>query len=141
MDVRKKVSMIAGVIWLIFSLGGCATLSFTPPEEKVQERVAAYMQARVDERWGDVYEFLDSGYKEAVSRDQFLGMSSAMDFLAFTIESIDVAPSEEEATAAVKVDVEVKGFTFHDTPEKQTWVKEGRKWYIKVPAKPKTPFE
>ena len=99
------------------------------------------MQARVDSRGGDVYEFFDSGYKEAISRDHFLGMGSSMDFLAFKIESIEVAPSEKEATVMIRVDVEVRGFTFKETPEKQTWVKEGRSWHIKIDPKPKTPFD
>ena len=70
-----------------------------------------------------------------------IGLGGGLNFLAFAVESLEVAPSEKEATVMLKVDVEVRGFTFTGTPEKQTWVKEGRKWYIKIEPKVKTPFE
>ena len=141
MSMGKNTVVFVGLLWVAVTLAGCALFSFTPPEEVLRERVTDYMQARVDCRWGDVYNFFDSEYKNILSRDQFLGMSGPLDFLAFKIESIEVAPSEKEAIVMLRIDVEVRGFTFKDTPEKQTWVKDGRTWYIKISPKPKTPFE
>ncbi len=128
------------VVWIAFFAGGCALFSKKPPEESLRERVTAYMQARVDSRWNDVYEFFDKGYKEQISRDEFLAMPENIDFIGFTLQNIEMAASKKEAAVSLTVDVEVKGFTFKDNPEKQTWIKERSKWVVKRPLKTQPPF-
>lgn len=127
-------------IFMLVLIGGCAILPLKDPEESLRERVTQYMQARVDERWGDVYEFFDSAYKKSVSRDQFLGIPAKMDFTGFQIDSIEMNESEKEAAVSIKVDVSVQGFEFKGTPEKHTWIKQGGDWYIKVRTDTQPPF-
>jgi hypothetical protein len=137
---RTVIASLLLIVWVVFTLAGCTTpFSSQTPEVSLQERVTAYMQARVDGRWNDVYDFFDSSIKESLSRDQFVAQPSNMVFTGFQIDSIDVAASGKEAEVVVKVDFNVQGFDFKGTPQKQTWIKEGRSWYIMQRSKPKPP--
>ena len=138
---RSVMAILACIVWAAFFLAACATFSSQTPEESLQERVTAYMQARVDDRWNDVYDCFDKSIKESVSREEFAAQPSNMDFTGFQIDSIDVADSGKEAQVVVKVDFNVQGFDFKGTPQKQTWIKEGRSWYIKQRITAKPPFE
>ena len=138
--MRTNRIVLIGALLLACSLAGCALFETRPPEESLRERVTTYMQARVDARWADVYEFFYTPYKETISKEQFLAMPGNMNFVGFTIENIDVFDSEKEAVVGVKVDFEVKGYTFKGSLQKQTWIKEGKTWYIKIPLENKPPF-
>jgi hypothetical protein len=124
---------------LIFSVG-CALLPSQTPEEYLQKRVEGLMQAKINGTWDVVYSFYDSSFRKGVSLDKFSSIPRDIDFKNFTIENIEMLPSKREATAKVKVDISVKGFTFKGAPENQLWIKEGRQWYLKARPGTQHPF-
>jgi len=142
---QTRVSLLAVQLLVVTILGGCALLPVKSSEESLRERVSLYMQARVDEQWSNVYEFFDPAYRKEVSKEEFLSAPARFDFRGYSIDTIEIAPSEKEATVRLKVDISVQGFEFKGTPERQQWIKDGRTWYIKqvVPkqgGRQETPF-
>jgi hypothetical protein len=120
---------------MMFATGwlcSCSTLPFRSPEENLRIKVEDMMNARVNDDWGKVYEYLDSGYRNRISKTNFLNIRREMDITKYKIESIEILPSGKEATVLVKQDITIKVFDFKDQPEKQQWVKDGFSWYLIV---------
>jgi hypothetical protein len=120
--------MTLASVWLC----SCSTLPFRSPEENLRIRVEDMMNARVNDDWGKVYGYLDSGYRNRVSKTNFLNIRREMDITSYKIESIEILPSGKEATVQVKQNISIKVFDFKDQAEKQQWVKEGFSWNLKV---------
>jgi hypothetical protein len=120
--------MMLSAVWLC----SCSTLPFRSPEENLRIRVDEMMNARVNDDWGKVYDYLDSGYRNRISKTNFLNIRREMDITSYKIESIEVLPSGKEATVQVKQNISIKVFDFKDQVEKQQWVKDGFSWHLKV---------
>jgi hypothetical protein len=120
--------MMLGMVWV----SSCSTLPFRSSEDALRIRVEEMMNARIDDDWGKVYDYLDSAYRNKMSKKNFLNIKREIDYTNYKIESIEILPSGKEAMAQVKQSISIKVFDFKDQPEKQQWVKEGFSWYLKV---------
>jgi hypothetical protein len=138
MTLHAKHNALSIIIFLmiVVCLGACSTFSFKPAQEVLQSRVDGFMKAKINNEWGELYEYYCSSYKEAVSRDKFLTKSRMCSDSNYEIESIEISPAEDEATVKVKTDKSVMGFDFPGIIITQKWLKEGWNWYLYVDSKP-----
>jgi hypothetical protein len=141
MTLSSKQKILMGVIFLILGayLGACSTFSFRSAEEQLRARVDGLMTARINSEWGKVYEFYAPAYKENNSRDAFVAKSRQSNVLRYQIESIEIAPSGDEATVKVKNDMSALTFEFPGIVMTQRWVKTGWNWYLDVNSKSEKP--
>lgn len=138
MTIHSKHNALSIIIFLmiVICLGACSTFPFKPAEEVLQSRVDGLMKAKINNEWGKLYEYHCSSYKEVVSRDKFLSRSRMSSVLRYEIESIEISPSEDEATVKVKSDMNVMSIDFPGIIITQRWLKEGWNWYLYVDNKP-----
>lgn len=118
--------------FIVLLVCGCAGLSLKSPESSLQERVNGFMQAQINQQWNDAYRYHDSAYRKLVSKDDYLRRPRQMQISAYEIKSITVGPSEKTASVKLKLDLKIQGYEFKGGPQTQKWVKEYRKWFIKI---------
>jgi len=135
MEQSFRMFSLFGVLAVVFLLSACQGLpmmSSQPPEAVLEKRVAGLMNAKVNQDWGSFYTYLDPAFQEKVSKKNFMNRSRDVRFTDYSIQSIQIAPSGEEATVAVLYDMMAKAFHFTDQRDTQKWVKKGRKWYLEM---------
>ena len=110
----------------------CAALSPKNPQQSLEDKVGDYMQAQIDEKWDRVYSFLEPSYREEVSRENFVHRTRKMFLKAFTIETIKILPSGNQATVKVRIDVSFRGTTFQKALKTQHWTKQNGEWFVQV---------
>jgi hypothetical protein len=130
--IQKGWMLFLSVMLLTIGVCSCSTLPFRSSEEALRIRVEEMMNARINDDWEKVYGYLDSGYQNRISKTNFLNIRREMDYIKYSIVSVEVQPSGREAVVQVKQDISIKMFDFKDQPEKQQWVKDGFSWYLKV---------
>jgi hypothetical protein len=118
---------------MAFTVTSCSTFPHRPPDQAVKLRVEELMNAKINKDWEKAYTFFDSAYKKTQPEHQFLSNISKMEFKAFTIETITVAPDGKHATVIMKTDITTNGFDFKGNQTTQQWVKEGRQWFLYMP--------
>ena len=135
-----RTLLAAACCLMLILSAGCAALSPTK-EEPLEERVQGYMQAQIDRKWGRAYEYHDSSFREKVDRESYISQPRRLPYRKFTIGEITVAPSGDQATVKVLVDIPYKGITFKGASQIQHWIKEKGGWFIKsAPSSKKNPF-
>jgi hypothetical protein len=90
------------------------------------------MTAKINNDWGKVYDYYCASYKETKEKSSFANMNRGIYFTKYTLKSIEIAPSQKEATVKITYDVDLKGMELKDNPETQTWIKEGWNWYQNI---------
>ncbi len=138
MTIHSKNIVLSIFIFLVIGvcLGACSTFPFKPAEEVLRSRVDGLMKAKVNNEWGEIYEYHCSSYKEAISRDNFLVRSRMSSIKRYEIVSIEISPSEDEATVKLKNDMNVMSFDFPGIIMTQKWLQEGWSWYLYVDHTP-----
>ncbi len=123
---------VLGLAWLLSACQGLPMMPSQPPEEVLEKRVAGLMDAKVNQNWGSFYTYLDPSFKEKVSRQNFINRSRDVRFTDYSIQSIEIGPSGEEATVSVLYDMMARAFHFTDQRDTQKWLKKGGKWYLEM---------
>jgi hypothetical protein len=124
------LSMMLLAIVLSALIAGCASFPFKSNEEVIRERVEGMMNAKINNDWGKVYDYYCSSYKKTKEKGSFASLNRGLYFSKFTINSIEVQPSNDEAKVKITYDAIMKGMDFKNNIETQTWVKEGWNWYL-----------
>lgn len=128
-----KLSVIILVVLAALAVGAWQALPLLQsPEKALQSRVAGMMTARVDQNWAEIYKYLVPEYKKKVSKESFLGVQRNISFNNFSVETVKIAPSGNEAVVTVKYDMKIMSFDVPDHRETQNWVKSGFKWYYQM---------
>jgi len=129
--MKKQHIFLTLLPFLIFTIMGASPVQ-KKAEESLRKRVEGLMQAKVDGKWDVVYTYYDTGFRKAASQENFTKRSGRMDFKSFTIESLEILPSGNEATVKLKTDISMQGFDFKGKQEKQHWIKQDGEWFQKV---------
>jgi len=125
----SAMSMILLTAVLTALISGCASFPFKSDEEVIRERVEGLMNAKIENNWGKVYDYYSSSYKKTKEKNSFASMNRGLYFTKFTINSVEIQPSNKEAKVKITYDAVMKGMDFKNTVETQTWIKEGWNWY------------
>ena len=131
-NFKKLILLIFSLFLIVSFLNACSIFKTKPPAEALKERVEGLMNAKIADDWGEYYTYLDSSYRNRVSKKDFMNMNRAMEFTKYTIESIDILESGEEATVKVKGNYNMMAFNFKDQVEIQKWIKERFNWYMRM---------
>lgn len=120
--------------WIIAALivgilSGCAHMKKMDPAEQLSARVAAHWQAKVDQRWGDAYDFFCSDQKSDADKKGYVA-SSNLGIAAFHVDDIGLSDDQQSATVTVVANLIVQGMTFPDGRFKDTWKYEDNDWCI-----------
>lgn len=135
---RITRGLIAAGVFFALLATGC---DFKKPEERVRGRAEQLMQAKIDGRWDQVYDLYDADYRKTITRKDFIGRPRNMRHTGFTIESIEVLPSEKEAVVKAKESVTFQAYEFTSPVKAWQWIKaDDGKWYMKV-EDPLNPFK
>ena len=132
LSIQKKWIALLILMVTAICMCACSTLPFRSSEDSLRTRVEEMMNARINDEWDKVYDYLDPGYRNRISKTNFINIRREMDFTKYSIISVEVQPSGKEAFVQIKQDMSMKVFEFKDQPEKQHWVKDGFSWYLKV---------
>jgi hypothetical protein len=132
LSIHKRWISLLILMVVAICMCSCSTLPFRSSEDSLRIRVEEMMNARINDDWEKVYGYLDPGYRNRISKTNFVNIRREMDFTKYSIISVEVQPSGKEAFVKIKQDMSVKVFEFKDQPEKQHWVKDGFSWYMKV---------
>jgi hypothetical protein len=134
MKINSKQTVLFLFVIIITAtlLNACATLQLKAPDEVLRERAEGLMNAKMNNDWGEVYEYFDSSYRKSKSKENFVKINREMHLLKYAIDSIEIDPSGEEATVKVRYDVNLKIFEFNDILDTQQWIKQGSNWYIQI---------
>ena len=130
---KNSVIKFLTIISLLFAVS-CSSIPLSKTDEvkSLTQRVKKYMQAKSDNKWDIVYSLFDSSSKKNISKNQFISIPRNIIFKTFTIGDIQILNTGTEAVVRVKVNISIQQFDFKDAPEKQTWIKENGKWFIKI---------
>ena len=80
-----------------------------------------------------MYDLYDADYRKTITREDFIRRPRNMQYVAFTIESVEVLPSGKEAVVKAKEDVTFQAYPFSSPVKAQRWIKaDDGKWYQKV---------
>ena len=125
-------AMAAGLILSL--LIGCNSLSsIIKKPQTLEERVNAYMQTKIDNRWDLAYSFFDSASKKQLTKEQYSFRPRQFSYTGFRIEDINILPSGDRATVKVRIDMLFMGYAFKGDEgklQRQEWVKEKGRWYV-----------
>lgn len=133
----KKIIVFFALPLLLFSmlcLSGCAAGSHkkiaTPAESEKELRAAVtqFHEAKIAGDWERVHAFFYEPYKRSTTKLQFMATPRKLKIKAFSIETISFDAAFLKAEVMVKLDVEMKGFLFKETPQKQNWIIENDRW-------------
>ncbi len=130
--MQKHWMLVLLMILMMLGMSSCATFPFRSSEEALRSRVEEMMNARMDDDWEKVYTYLDPAYQRRISKKDFMNIRREMDYTRYSIESIEIGPSGNDAVVKVRQDVNVKIFDFKNQSETQNWIKDGWTWYLKV---------
>lgn len=133
--MKKTYAMT--LILVLFLLQGCVSSFSISPEARIEKRVHALMQAKLDRNWLKVYTFFDQNYKNKIPKTVFESPKKVK-FLSYTIVKLKLNPTGTEAEVLVKSDMDVNDFTIKDAPDLQKWILENGNWFFA--AKPTIGF-
>lgn len=137
--INNRRRMMSFVLSLVFiaSFQACSSFPFKPvkPEEELRNRVMIMMDAKIKNDWGTVYDCIVIPEPDAISKENFIKISRPYNFTKYTINSIEINPSADEATVTVKYDEVLQGFDVKDRVQSQTWIKKEGTWYLNVPPR------
>jgi hypothetical protein len=140
-DVRQKALFPVFILMVVlFFSSACQILPAKPASEVLRQRIEGYMGAKVAEDWEAVYEYFLPSDAEGLPKSEFLKKKKNMKVLQYEIQSIEVLPSGEEATARVEYATQVQSFEFKGIIDTQKWLKRNNKWYLKADLKAQKPF-
>lgn len=129
----RSIQCLFIAIMIAMVTNACSTmsqrLSKQTPEEALRSRVEKLMNAKVNNDWAEVYDCLASSYRKEMAQKDFVQMKRDMRFIKYTIDSIEIQPSGDEAIVKLKYDVKMQSFDFNDRPETQHWIKEDGNWF------------
>ncbi|MFW5792390.1 MAG: hypothetical protein ACOCVU_06970 [Desulfohalobiaceae bacterium] len=126
---------------LLLLAAGCQTMQVRTagPEKELRERVAAYWAAKADNDPIATYPFYASGYREEVPLKTHVRRGNIA-FSDWSLDSLEVLPSGEEAKVTIQADMQVMGLTFENATMTEKWVLEEGSWYLDAPT-PKQSFQ
>lgn len=96
-------------------------------------RVEGMMEAKINNDWGGVYDYLEPAYRNIQAKDAFVNKTRDILFTRYAIEAQEVDQNGMKAAVKINFDVSTKGFDFKNNIETQNWVKEEGDWYLQVP--------
>lgn len=128
----RRSWVLFAVIAGSFFIQACAGMPFKSSEESLRQRVDQLMNAKAADDWDMVYDFMDSSYRNGVTKQNFLKMNREIRFSNYRFETLDIDPSGNMAVVKVKYDMSVKVFDFKDQMETQQWIREDGEWYLKI---------
>ena len=139
MEIKNKGIVLMALIAALFTFSACTTFSnhTESDEEILEKRVKQSMAARVNNQWGEVYDFFAPEYRKNVSKAEFAKTSRNIQIPSYHIESIEILPSGKEAVAKIKYSTIFRGVEFSDNLMSQKWIKKNGKWFLKMKPKDK----
>lgn len=142
MNTRSCRTILSVIIMItsFASLHACSTFTLKPAQDVIRDRVQGLMNAKINNDWAKVYDFLSPSYKKTISKDNFARINRGVYFTKYAIDSIEVQPSGTEAKVVLTYDANMKGFDFNNNKETQTWIKSGWNWYVEIPLHDKNPL-
>jgi hypothetical protein len=130
------------LFWLVLMVAGCSVFQTKSSTDNLRQRVDGYMTAKINGNWAEVYDYLTPEYRQETTKEAFASMSRGMDFLSYTIDSIEIEPSGTEAVVSVKQDFKAQIFSIKDDIHRQHWIYEKNQWYVKMgSSSPFGPFK
>jgi uncharacterized protein YchJ len=126
-----KIRIFLLLIVSVFLISACQSLPLRSPEEVLEKRVSEMMDARVNNNWSRVYQYLDPDFKKNVTKNEFAATDRNIFYSNYAIEDIKLV-SENQAAVSVKYDMRVMSFDVSGHRETQNWVKQRGKWYFKM---------
>lgn len=145
----KKFVFISFSLLFAVYLSACAgssrknTVSPEAAEKNLRTRITQFHEAKIAGDWARTYTFLDAAYKRENSLAQFATAPRKTRIKAFSIDTISFDTDYQQAEVMVKLDMEIKGFVFPNTPQKQFWILENNQWVNLVSSadSPPTPMQ
>lgn len=137
--MRYLALICAGCLLLLS--GGCQTMRVPPPspEAQLMERVTDYWAAKADGDAIATYPFYSSAYRGEVPLKSHARRGNIA-FSSWSLQSLEVLPSVEEARVTVQADMQVMGLTFANATMTENWVLEDGVWYLDAPT-PRQSFQ
>lgn len=131
---RSRAELSRSTIpWIVLVLLGTGCESTTP----VEERVAAYWQARAARDFSASYELEDP--ESDVTKEQYVTRlaSGSVEYLSVAVRDIEV--DGDEATADLEIVYRVLGLSKAVTGRTtDVWWKRGRQWHHRMAVEPAT---
>ncbi len=132
---KRVLHVLVVLITASLLVSACQSLPVLTPEQALEKRVTGRMTAMVAQNWAAVYDYSDLDYKKQVPKENFVGMNRDILFSDFSVVSIKIGPSGEDAVVVVKYNMTVMSFDVKDRKETQNWLKTDGQWYYQMKMK------
>jgi glucan-binding YG repeat protein len=106
-------------------------------ESSLAQRIHAFWQAREQQDWKQVYQYLDPTFQEKTPEEEFLKSRAIYSYLSHRVEWVEVLGENGRAKVAYTYKINDPSLTKLDTQENlalEKWIKVNGQWYRRMAA-------
>jgi len=128
--LKSIITCFAVFIFLLSCSVGISAAS-NNSKAALKNRTIALMDARVNQDYKKVYSLFCSDFRNAIDLSRY-SSSKKVNTIAYKIESIEIDPSQENATVTLKNTIKINGNEYEGVQNIQKWIFENDEWYLYV---------
>ena len=130
--MKRILTSLFLLSFLLVMVAGCAHVRNIDRtgKEALRQQVETEWNAKVDKKWGTVYDLTTEAYRKEVKRDSFINSANAL-IKSFDIREIKVLASGKDATVKVYFVIDYMGHDFKLSINEK-WLLENEGWYLEL---------
>jgi uncharacterized protein YceK len=130
--MKRALTGLLLFAFMLVMVAGCAHVRNIDRtgEEALRQQVETEWNAKVNKKWGTVYDLTTEAYRKEIKRDIFISRANAV-IKSFDIREIRILASGRDASARVDCVISQMGNDFNIAITEK-WVLENEVWYLEL---------